>query len=174
MPGGVVDQIKARLDVAEVVADRVTLKKAGKSLTGLCPFHVEKTPSFVVFPETGTWHCFGCGAGGDIFTFVMRSQNLEFGEALAILAARAGVELQPRERERRDAGEEEKLQGINEAAARYFQTMLAGPAGSHARGYLERRGVSAESMELFQLGFAPETGAALAHHLWAEPGAVTG
>ncbi len=165
MPGSVVEEIKARLDIADVVSEMVVLKKAGKSLKGLCPFHTEKTPSFVVFPETGTWHCFGCGEGGDIFNFVMRSQNVEFGDALAILASRAGVELPTREREQRVDEGVETLHSVNEAAAAYFRAMLAGPAGARAREYLQQREISAESVESFQLGYAPDTGAGLAHHL---------
>src|SRR5213593_4159312 len=93
MAGPVVEEIKARLDVAEVVSPYVALKRSGRSLKGLCPFHGEKTPSFYVFPETGTWKCFGCGEGGDIFSFVQKREQLEFAEALRVLSARAGVEL---------------------------------------------------------------------------------
>ncbi|MGE5620407.1 MAG: DNA primase [Sphingomonadaceae bacterium] len=165
MAGGVVDQIRARVDVVDVISEKVTLKKAGKSLKGLCPFHVEKTPSFIVFPETGTWHCFGCGAGGDLFTFVMRSENVQFGEALALLAARAGVELQPGRRESRADEGLEKLYAINGAAAAYFASMLESPAGSRVRDYLQGRGFSPEGVRLFRIGFAPDAGAGLAHHL---------
>ena len=168
MAGTEVDQIKARLDIVDVVSERVALKKAGKTLKGLCPFHVEKTPSFVVFPETGTWHCFGCGAGGDMFAFVMRSQNVEFGGALEILAARAGVELRPRTPEDQAPEGVKVLYAINEAAARYFGSMLVGPAGAHARAYLKGRGISGDSVEAFGIGFAPDSGAGLAHHLLQE------
>src|SRR5881397_3257541 len=97
MAGPVVEEIKARLDVAEVVSPYVPLKRSGRSLKGLCPFHGEKTPSFYVFPETGTWKCFGCGEGGDVFSFLQKRENLEFGEALRLLAVRAGVQLHARE-----------------------------------------------------------------------------
>jgi len=167
--GGAVDQIKARLDIVDVVSEAVTLKKAGKSLKGLCPFHIEKTPSFIVFPETGTWHCFGCGEGGDMFGFVMRSQSVDFGEALKLLAARAGVELEIHERGPSGGGDlMARLYAANEAASAYFCSMLAGPAGAHVRSYLEGRGVSKESVEQFQLGFAPDIGSGLAHHLLQE------
>ena len=102
-----VDEIKRRIDIADVVGQAVALKRAGRIFKGLCPFHGEKTPSFVVFPESGTWRCFGCSQGGDLFTFVMKHEGLEFGEALRSLAERAGVELTgtgatPADREHRD------------------------------------------------------------------------
>ncbi len=165
MAGDVVDQIKARLDVVDVVSEKVVLKKAGKTLKGLCPFHVEKTPSFIVFPETGTWHCFGCGAGGDLFNFVMQSENVGFPEALSLLASRAGVELQRGQRESHSDEGVAKLYAVNDAAAVYFRSMLDSPAGSRTRGYLQDRGISTDSVDQFQLGFAPDAGAGLAHHL---------
>lgn len=95
----VIGEVKERLDIVDVISGYVPLKKAGVNYKGLCPFHTEKTPSFVVFAETQTWHCFGCDAGGDVFTFVMRYENMEFGEALRLLADRAGVRLEPRSKE---------------------------------------------------------------------------
>ncbi|HZK66636.1 MAG TPA: DNA primase, partial [Chloroflexota bacterium] len=164
MPG-VVDQIKSRLDIVEVVSEKVVLKKTGKSFKGLCPFHSEKTPSFIVFPESGTWHCFGCGAGGDAFGFVMQSQNMEFSEALTALAGRAGVELQSERRFHQDTGEMDALVSANEAALAYFRSMLAGPAGADARAYVEKRHLSPLSVDEFSIGFAPDRGAGLANHL---------
>ncbi len=165
MAGDVVDQIKARLDVVDVVSEKVLLKKAGKTLKGLCPFHVEKTPSFIVFPETGTWHCFGCGAGGDLFNFVMQSENLTFAEALTSLAAKAGVEIERAQREGRADEGVARLYAVNDAALAYFRSMLESPAGSRARSYIQGRGISDESVEQFQLGLALDSGAGLAHHL---------
>ena len=90
----VVDDIKGRLDIVDVISAYVPLKKAGRNFKGLCPFHAEKTPSFVVFPDNQSWHCFGsCGIGGDFFSFIMKKEKLDFGEALQVLAQRAGVEL---------------------------------------------------------------------------------
>src|SRR5213595_1827901 len=97
VPDSTVDEIKRRLDVVDVISQTVQLKRSGRSYKGLCPFHGERTPSFYVFSETGTWKCFGCGEGGDVFTFVQKRENLEFGEALRTLAAKAGVELRPLE-----------------------------------------------------------------------------
>lgn len=153
----VVDEIKERLDIVEVIQSYVPLKKAGRSYKGLCPFHSEKTPSFVVFPHTGTWHCFGaCGTGGDLFTFIMKRENLDFGEALRLLAQRAGVELEPRSAE---AAETEKrlnlLREINQAAALYFHHLLLhSDEAAQARAYLDRRGLNRETIDRFQIGYA--------------------
>ena len=153
----VVDEIKDRLDIVEVIQPYVPLKKAGRNFKGLCPFHAEKTPSFIVFPETGTWHCFGaCGTGGDVFTFLMKQENLGFGEVLQLLAQRAGVELEPRSPE---AGEAEKrldlLRQINQTAATYFHHLLYhSDEAARARAYLEKRGLNRETIDRFQVGYA--------------------
>src|SRR5512132_2457391 len=126
MAGGPVDQVRARLDIVDVVSERVALKKAGKTLKGLCPFHTEKTPSFIVFPESQRWHCFGCGKGGDAFGFVMESQNVGFADALTLLAAKTGVEIRREQRDVRAEESEDRLYAVNEAAARFFRTMLSG------------------------------------------------
>ncbi len=152
-----VDEVKDRLDIVELIQSYVPLKKAGRNYKGLCPFHSEKTPSFVVFPDTGTWHCFGaCGTGGDAFSFIMRQENLGFGEALQILAQRAGVELEPRSPQ---AAEAEKrrdlLQQINQAAAAYFHHLLFNSdEAARARAYLERRGLERETINRFQVGYS--------------------
>ncbi len=150
-----VDSIKERLTVAEVVGRRVTLAKSGRYLKGLCPFHSEKTPSFFVFPDTNTFKCFGCGEGGDVFTFVMKTESLEFREALHQLADEAGVELPTR----RDSGSSEikEIVGANASAASYFRSVLLNePAGEKARKYVERRGLTEAVMERFAVGYAPE------------------
>src|SRR4030042_5787184 len=126
----VVDEVKDRLDIVEVIQSYVPLKKAGRNYKGLCPFHAEKTPSFVVFPDSGTWHCFGaCATGGDVFTFVMKRENLDFGEALAILAGRAGVELTPRSPQAAQADQRlDLLREINQATALYYHHLLLNSA----------------------------------------------
>ena len=163
----VVDEIKERLDIVDVLSGYVSLKKAGRNYKGLCPFHSEKTPSFVVFPETQTWHCFGCSAGGDLFSFVMRQENMEFGEALRLLAERAGVRLRPE----RDGAEalgklKDRLHKINSLAAEYFHYLLLNsPEGARAREYLTERGITEETRDLFGLGCAREDWQALGNHL---------
>lgn len=154
---GVVDEIKDRLDIVEVIQGYVPLKKAGRNYQGLCPFHAEKTPSFVVFPETGTWHCFGaCGTGGDILTFIMKRENLSFGEALRMLAPRAGVELEARSPRAEEAERRlDLLREINQAAATYYHhLLLESDEAARARAYLEGRGLEAATLERFQLGYA--------------------
>jgi len=134
----------------------------------LCPFHSEKTPSFVVFPDTQTWHCFGaCNTGGDVFSFVMRRENMEFGEALRFLANRAGVSLQPQTEAQQVLGKlKERLRTINTLAAEYFHYLLVhSPDGAKARDYLHKRGISDETRDLFQLGYAREGWRALGQHL---------
>ena len=168
MAGSPVEEIKARLDLVDVVGHSVPLKRAGSSYKGLCPFHAEKTPSFHVFPETQTWKCFGCGAGGDVFTFVMQRDGVEFAEALRALAARAGITLEgPRDAAREQA--DERLRQANEAAALYYHALLMQhAAGAAARRYLDGRGIAEETRARFLLGYAPEGPAALVRHLLAQ------
>ncbi len=153
----VVDEIKDRLDIVEVIQPYVPLKKAGRNYKGLCPFHAEKTPSFVVFQETGTWHCFGaCGTGGDVFSFIMKQENIDFTEALQTLAQRAGVELEARTPQ---AAEAEKrldlLRQILKTAANYFHHLLFhSDEAVRARAYLEKRGLNRETIDRFQVGYA--------------------
>jgi DNA primase len=164
----VVDEIKERLDIVDFISGYVSLKKAGRNFKGLCPFHAEKTPSFIVFPDTQSWHCFGaCGTGGDVFSFVMKRENLEFGEALQVLAKRAGVELAPRgPAETAEEKRKERLREINAAAAQYFHNLLLqSKEGARAREYLARREIASETISAFQLGYALDAWEALKGHL---------
>lgn len=149
-----VDDVKARLDIVDVVSGYVTLNKAGRNFKANCPFHNERTPSFVVNPERQSWHCFGaCATGGDAFTFVMRQEGLEFGDTLRLLAQKVGIDITPQskgESDRRDA-----LWSINQLAATFYQEQLAGKQGAEAREYLKGRGVDKATAEKFQLGFSP-------------------
>jgi DNA primase len=153
----VVDEIKERIDAVELISNYVQLKRAGRNYKGLCPFHAENTPSFVVFPETGTWHCFGaCSEGGDIFTFVMKREGWDFRTSLEELARRAGVELKPRtEQEEAEDQERSRLREILAAAAVYFHNLLLkAPQAQHARAYITQRGLKERTVETFQLGYA--------------------
>jgi DNA primase len=162
------DEIKQRIDIVDFISRYTPLKKAGSTYKGLCPFHSERTPSFVVFPHTGTWHCFGaCGTGGDLFAFVMRKENLDFREALQLLANQAGVELDSNDA---DQGQSRRAQlyEVNEAATTYFQEILRShPAAVPARAYLAHRGIDAETCARFQLGFALDGWSGLRDHLAA-------
>ena len=161
----VVDDIKARLDILEVVGQRVPLQRSGRSYKGNCPFHQERTPSFHVFPDRQSWRCFGaCATGGDAIGFVMRSENLEFGEAIRELARRTGVQLQ----ERRESRVDPTAYEINEAARAYFQRHLASTQGADARAYMEGRGLDRAAADAFQIGLAPSDGESLRSHLIRE------
>lgn len=154
----VVDEIKSRLDIVEVINSYVPLKKAGRHYKGLCPFHSEKTPSFVVFPENQSWHCFGaCGTGGDVFSFIMQKEKLDFGEALHLLAQRTGVVLTAQGEEVSPAEQyRDKLRQVVIAAAHHFHHLLqTHPQGQTARRYLDQRGIDEEIISRFQLGYAP-------------------
>ena len=152
----VTDEIKERLDIVEIISGYVPLKKAGRNYQGLCPFHGEKTPSFVVFPDTQSWHCFGaCGTGGDVFAFIQKREKLDFAEALRLLAGRAGVQLEAREGPAPAEQHLERLREIIADAAGYYHHLLinAGEA-THARNYLEQRGLLHETWTAWQLGYA--------------------
>ena len=161
----VLDDIKARLDILEIVGQRVQLQRSGRSFKGNCPFHQERTPSFHVFPDGQSWRCFGaCATGGDAISFVMRSENLEFGEAIRQLAQQVGLPPPGRENSRSD----HPALRINDAACAFFQRTLASTQGTEARSYLERRGLDRSTMEAFQVGLAPADGESLRSHLLRE------
>lgn len=155
----VITEVKQRLDIVELVSDYVTLQKAGRNFKALCPFHSEKHPSFFVFPAQQSWHCFGaCGTGGDIFSFIMKKEGIDFGQALRILAQRGGITLSPREAPSKAEDEKkERLFQINEAATEYYHHLLSSTkAGEAARSYLARRKVMPETIKEFRLGFSPD------------------
>ncbi len=148
-------EIKDRLDVVEVLSGYLRLSKAGRNFKALCPFHNEKTPSFVISPERQIWHCFGCGLGGDIFTFVMKMEGMEFPEALRHLAEKAGVELKKVNYE--VAGVKAKILEINRVAKVFFQEQLVKTeAGMTAKKYLLGRGLAEESISNFEIGYVPD------------------
>jgi DNA primase len=164
----VITEVKQRLDIVEFISEYVTLQKAGRNFKGLCPFHSEKHPSFFVFPEQQSWHCFGaCGAGGDIFSFIMKKEGVDFGQALRLLAQRGGVTLGPREAPSKAEDEKkERLFQINEAAAEYYYHVLSTTkAGATARGYLTKRNIMPETIKQFRLGFSPDAWEAIKNYL---------
>ena len=154
MSVGVAAEVKSKLPVVEVVGETVVLKKAGTTYKGLCPFHGEKTPSFVVTPVRESWHCFGCGLGGDIFSFVMQRDGVPFPEALRTLASRAGVEIDERTK-REDAHKARLRQVLDSAIAFYHAVLTSSKTGSTALEYLRGRGFTDETIETHQLGWAP-------------------
>lgn len=164
IPDEDVDKVREATDIAALVAETVQLKRKGRLLWGLCPFHGEKTPSFKVDASTQLWHCFGCGEGGDAFGFVMRTDNVDFPEAVRILARRAGVEV----RDEGGAGgsRRERLADACEAAAEYYHRVLTSssdPASAAAREYLKRRGFGLDVAKRFRLGYAPGRGSLVGH-----------
>lgn len=163
-----IDEIKARLDIVELVAETVQLKRTGKNYTGFCPFHANtRTPSFVVWPETGTWRCFGqCNEGGDIFRFVMKKEGWDFPETLSFLAQKAGVELRPfSAAEKEQVEEHSRLRDLLEQAVTFYRHQLFHTQGGQAAlGYLKERGLSEEIIEAFGLGYAPHDWEAALQH----------
>ncbi len=163
----IIEEIKYRCDITDVISTYVPLKRAGSNYNGHCPFHSERTPSFTVFPSTRSFYCFGCGAGGDVITFIMKRENLDYRSALEILAARAGIEL-PKDEKNEDSGaiKRERILSMNRDAAKFFHVCLhderLGKAGLE---YLTRRGLSGAVIKHFGLGFAPDGFGYVTDHL---------
>lgn len=157
------EDIKNSIDIVELISEYVHLKKAGQNWKGLCPFHTEKTPSFTVSPAKQIFHCFGCGAGGDIFTFLTRYETLTFPEALNILAKKAGVTLKVSPKSAVRAGEKEVLINMHRDAADFFRLNI--PKNQKASAYLKDRGINKENLDAFGLGFAPKSWNALLNYL---------
>ena len=165
IPEDVINEIKYRNDIETVISPYVSLKRRGKNLVGLCPFHNEKTPSFTVYPENGSFYCFGCGAGGDVFSFVKLIENLDYIEAVKLLAERSGVAL-PQD------GYDDSMQRlknsifeINRETARFYHAYLMSPEGKWALDYLRGRGLSIATIKHFGLGAAPDGWDSLINHL---------
>lgn len=153
-----IETIKERLNIVDLVGERMKLIKAGRRFKGLCPFHTEKTPSFIVSAERQSFHCFGCGKGGSIFDFVMEYEHIDFVEALEELAQRAGVTLKRRGAATQDGQIRERLYAINRMAFEFYQYLLTKhPLGDRARTYLTNRGISDKSIKTFGLGYSPNS-----------------
>jgi DNA primase len=155
-----IDEIKARLDIVDVVSETVKLRRAGKNFSGFCPFHPNtRTPAFVVFPDSGTWRCFGqCNEGGDIFRFVMKKEGWDFSQALQHLAQRAGVQLEPLTPEKKEEDDHNaRLRTLLEEAVNFYRHQLLNTAaGKNALAYLHKRGLKDSALEAFGVGYAPE------------------
>lgn len=159
-----VSEIKARLDIVDIVSSYLPLKRSGRSFTACCPFHQENTPSFHVSSDRQSYHCFGCQAKGDIFTFIMEIENLSFVEALERLAPMAGVTLQPRKGPARDPGREQRWKTTMNIAGHFFRNHFTGEQGEMAREYMTKRGFTKETLDHFKIGFAPDGYTGLLHH----------
>lgn len=155
IPHDYIEELVSRNDITDVVQSYVQLRRRGRTYTGLCPFHNEKTPSFVVYPETQSFYCFGCGAGGDVITFMKRISNLEYVEAVKALASRVGMPLPDED----DAvgKRRSRILSINKDAARFFFQRLNAEEGREARAYWRRRGLSDSTIKRFGLGYAPDS-----------------
>ena len=162
IPDEIIDQIRSQVDIVEVIGQFVELRKRGRNWTGLCPFHSERTPSFTVTLDKGFFKCFGCGKAGDVYTFLMEHQKLDFGQAVGFLAERMGIALPKNQVDRTEDEFRAKLIYANQFAREFYQARLADPQeGREAREYLKQRGLSAETVEKFELGWAPREKEAL-------------
>jgi len=163
-----IEEVKARLDIIDIVSNSVELRKSGKSYSGFCPFHHNtRTPAFAVFPDTGTWRCFGeCNEGGDLFSYVMKKEGWDFPTALKELAEQAGVELKPLTPQEQEQYEEyDRLRELLESAVTFFRhQLLNSPAGEKALEYLHDRGLNDETIEAFGIGYSPDSWEAATNH----------
>ena len=165
IPPAVIEDIKFRNDIESVVSSYVNLKPAGSNLIGLCPFHSEKTPSFTVFKNTQTCYCFGCGSGGDVVTFIMKMENLDYVGALEFLAKRAGITITRNENSQSRQISATRIIDMNKAAAKFFHSRLMSPEGKPALDYLLKRKFSPALIKRFGMGYAPNSFNALTDHL---------
>lgn len=169
IPESFLDEIRSRVDIVDLVSEYVHLKRSGRNYFGLCPFHAEKTPSFSVSPEKQIFHCFGCGVGGNVITFLMEIENLDFVEAVRVLARRAGLPFPEPERKEEETRADRERAAMREAyhlVARFYQYLLTHTEyGERARAYLRQRGVADDTMAAFQLGYAPDAPDAVAKFL---------
>lgn len=164
---GQVEEIKEKLDIVEVIREYVPVKAVGVNFQALCPFHNEKTPSFVISPDKQIWHCFGCDRGGDVFSFVMEKEGLSFGETLRLLAPKAGVVLKHENIEAQS--QRNRLWDVLELAGKYYAHILTTPAGQAARDYLTARGLDEETISSWKLGYSPDAWDNLYQFLKARP-----
>lgn len=167
LPEDFLDEVRSRTDIVELIGEYVTLKRTGRNYVGLCPFHAEKTPSFTVSPDKQIFYCFGCGAGGNVFSFLMKRDHLTFPEAVEVLAGRLGLEVPRRDAELAEQHRHRELHyELNAQVACFYHSILKeSEEGEEARLYLKNRGIDQDSWVAFQLGFAPNDSAALLQYL---------
>ena len=164
---GQAEEIKSKLDIVEVIREYIPVKAVGANFQALCPFHNEKTPSFVISPDKQIWHCFGCGRGGDVFSFIMEKEGLSFSEALRLLAPKAGVVLKYENKE--EHSKRNRLLDVLELAGKYYAHVLSTSSGEAARRYLKERRLKEETINTWQLGYSPESWDGLYKFLKARP-----
>ncbi|MDO5124231.1 MAG: DNA primase [Eubacteriales bacterium] len=167
LPDGFLYELKERSDISDIVSGYVNLKRRGRNLVGLCPFHSEKTPSFNLYPENGSFYCFGCGAGGDVITFIMKIENLDYIEAVKFLAQRAGMDMPENSYDDGVGKLRMRIFEANREAARFYNKKLYEPEGREGLEYFYRRGLTDNIIRRFGLGYSPKSRYALCDHLKA-------
>ena len=165
IPDSFLEELKQRCDIESLISSYVLLKRAGRNLKGLCPFHSDKTPSFVVYPESQSFYCFGCGAGGDAISFIMRAENLEYIEAVKLLAEKAGLPMPENTAEDRTGKRRMRILEMNREAARFFHQCLVKGEARRGLEYMANRGMDKKMIIRFGLGYAPDSWNALLDHL---------
>lgn len=165
LPDYFLQELKARCDITDVVSSYVNLKRRGKNMVGLCPFHNEKTPSFNIYPDNGSFYCFGCGTGGDVITFVMKIENLDYMEAVRFLAQRAGLDIPENTVDDSMSKLRARVREINRETARFYHSYMLSPEGKKGLDYFLSRGMSPKLIRHFGLGYSPESRYALVNHL---------
>jgi len=169
IPEDIIGRVREATNIVDVIGECVALKKTGKNFVGLCPFHADTQPSFTVSEEKQIFHCFGCGQGGNVLTFLMHYNNLNFPEAVGFLARKSGIEIPKKKMspaQKKELEERDRLLKINGEAAIYYKTMLSDPSsGKKARDYLKKRQMTPEVIDRFMLGYAPASWTGLMQHL---------
>ncbi|MBU1871342.1 MAG: DNA primase, partial [Candidatus Omnitrophica bacterium] len=165
IPENILDDILSRIDIVELISGYFPLKRAGRNLRALCPFHHEKTPSFMVNPQKQIFHCFGCGKGGNVVSFLMEYERMDFIEAVKTLARKTGVELPKNEASSKSSGLITSLYKVNEFAVKFYRDFLNSASGAAARTYLSKRSLSNDTVNLFQLGLSPDKWEGLFNYL---------
>lgn len=156
IPDQFLQELKYRSDIEQIIGSYVNLRRRGRTLSGLCPFHSEKSPSFTVYPENQSFYCFGCGAGGDVISFIRRIENLDYMESIRFLAQRAGMQVPEEAGDDRSARLRKRILELNRDAARYFHRNLMSEAGRPGRAYLIGRGLTKATITHFGIGYASE------------------